>query len=146
MQRPRTTNHRAHTLPALERFCDGAAPPDRRIACPSSRLRAGGIKIGPLLRDVAIVVRAHHCYIFRDEAGLIIDYHVFKAYPKSPGQPNIVLWIAFKNGEAALDKSVEVEDVTKKVIGSIEFQNKARHFWNQYGNVLGTLDESDSIG
>jgi hypothetical protein len=50
------------------------------------------------------------------DAGLIIDYRVFRAYPKSPGQPNIILWIAFKNGEAALDKGVELEDVTKEVI------------------------------
>jgi hypothetical protein len=64
--------------------------------------------------------------------------HVFRACPKSPGQPNVTLWIDFKNGEAALDKGVELEDVTKKVISSIEFQNKARRFRNQYSRVLGT--------
>jgi hypothetical protein len=72
------------------------------------------------------------------KAGLIIDYKVFKATPKSPGQPNIILWITFKNGQAALDNGVELEDVAKKVIGSTEFQNKARQFRNQYRKVLGT--------
>jgi hypothetical protein len=72
------------------------------------------------------------------KAGLIIDYKVFSATPKSPGQPNMILWIVFKNGQAALDKGTEIEDVAKKVIGSTEFQNKARVFRNQYRKVLGT--------
>jgi hypothetical protein len=72
------------------------------------------------------------------KAGLIIDYKVFRATPKSPGQPNIILWITFKNGAAALDKGAEIEDVAKKVIGNTEFQNKARVFRNEYRKVLGT--------
>ena len=71
------------------------------------------------------------------KAGLITDYKVFRATPNSPNQPNIILWIAFKNGAAALDKGPELEDVAKKVIGSTEFQNKARVFRNQYRKVLG---------
>ena len=71
-------------------------------------------------------------------AGLITDYKVFRATPKSPGQPNMILWITFKNGAAALDKGVEIEDVAKKVIGSTKFQNKARAFRNEYRTVLGT--------
>src|SRR5947209_11568962 len=66
------------------------------------------------------------------KAGLITDYKVFRATPNSPNQPNIILWIVFKNGAAALDKGPELEDVAKKVIGSTEFQNKARAFRNQY--------------
>src|SRR3984885_14420475 len=72
------------------------------------------------------------------KAGLIIDYKVFRATPKSPDQPNIYLWIAYKNAAAALDKGVELEDVVKKVIGSTEVQNKARAFRNEYRKVLGT--------
>ena len=72
------------------------------------------------------------------KAGLIIDFKVFSATPKSPGEPNVILWITFKNGQAALDNGVELEDVAKKVIGSTEFQNKARQFRNQYRKVLGT--------
>ncbi|MGO9852755.1 MAG: hypothetical protein ACLPTM_14220 [Steroidobacteraceae bacterium] len=71
-------------------------------------------------------------------AGLIIDYKVFRATPKSPDQPNVILMITFKNGMAALDKGVELEDVAKKVIGSTEVQNKARAFRNEYRKVLGT--------
>jgi len=72
------------------------------------------------------------------QAGLVIDYKVYRATPNSPGQPNVILWIVFKNGAAALDSGVEQENVAKKVIGSTEFQNKARVFRNQYRKVLGT--------
>ena len=69
-------------------------------------------------------------------AGLIIDYKVLKLTPKSPDQPNISLCITFKNGAAALDKGVELEEVAKKVIGSTEVQNKARAGRNEYRRVV----------
>jgi hypothetical protein len=72
------------------------------------------------------------------KAWLIIDYKVFSATPKSPDQPNIYLWITFKNAAAALDKGVELEDVAKKVICSTECQNKARVARSEYRKVLGT--------
>ena len=71
------------------------------------------------------------------KGGLIIDYKVFRATPKSPDQPNIILWITYKN-MAALDKGIELEAVAKKVIGSTEVQNKARVGRNEYRKVLGT--------
>ena len=71
------------------------------------------------------------------KAGLIIHYKAVRATPKTPDQPNIFLMITFKNGAAALDKGVELEEVAKKVIGSTEVQNKARVGRNQYRKVLG---------
>src|ERR1700689_2292336 len=71
------------------------------------------------------------------KAGLIIDYKVFRLTPKLPDQPNIILWITYKN-LAALDKGVAQEAVAKKVIGSTEVQNKARVGRNEYRKVLGT--------
>ena len=71
------------------------------------------------------------------KAGLIIDYKVFRANPKSPDQPNIFLMITYKN-MAALDKGVEEEEVAKKVICNTECQNKARVVRNGYRKVLGT--------
>jgi hypothetical protein len=70
------------------------------------------------------------------KAGLIIDYKVFQATPKSPDQPNIIFFRTFKN-MAALDKDVEQEEVAKKVICSTECQNKARVGRNDYRKVLG---------
>ena len=72
------------------------------------------------------------------KAGLIIDYKVFRATPKSPDQPNIILMITYKNGMAALDKGVELEAVAKKVICSTECQNKARVARSEYRKVLGS--------
>jgi len=72
------------------------------------------------------------------KAGLIVDYKAFRATPKTPDQPNVILMITFKNGMAALDKGVELEDVAKGVIGNTEAQNKARAFRNEYRRVLGT--------
>ena len=71
------------------------------------------------------------------KAGLIIDYKVFRLTPKSPDQPNIYLWITYKNAAAALDKGVELEDVAKKVISNTEGQNKARVARNEHRKVLG---------
>jgi hypothetical protein len=70
-------------------------------------------------------------------AGLIIDYKAVRATPKTPDQPNIFLMITFKDGAAALDKGVQLEEVAKKVIGSTEVQNKARVGRNEYRKVLG---------
>jgi hypothetical protein len=69
------------------------------------------------------------------KAGIIIDYKVFSATPQSPDHPSIILWITYKN-MAALDRSVEEEEIAKKVIGSTEYQNKARVARNEYRKVL----------
>ena len=72
------------------------------------------------------------------KAGLILDYKAVRATPKTPDQPNIFLMITFKDGAAALDKGVEIEEVARQVIGSTEVQNKARVGRNEYRKVLGT--------
>jgi uncharacterized protein YdeI (YjbR/CyaY-like superfamily) len=71
------------------------------------------------------------------KAGLIIDYKVFSFTPPgyTPNQPNVILWITYKN-MAALDQDAEQEDVAKKVIGSTEFQNKKRVERSEYRKVL----------
>jgi hypothetical protein len=76
------------------------------------------------------------------KAGLVIDYKVLRATPKTPDQPNIYLLITYKNMAASVgdngDKSAEFEAVTEKVIGSLEFQNKKRLERGEYRKVLGT--------
>jgi L-rhamnose mutarotase len=75
------------------------------------------------------------------KAGIIIDYKVFQASPKSPDQPNIFLYLTFKNmaayGGNIGDKGIEQEYVARKVIGSTEFQNKKRVERSEYRKVLG---------
>jgi len=72
------------------------------------------------------------------KAGLVIDYKVFQLTPKTSDQPNIYLWITFKNGAAALDKGVELEYVARKVIGSTEYQNKKRVERGEYRKFMGS--------
>jgi hypothetical protein len=75
------------------------------------------------------------------KAGIIIDYKVFQASPKSPDQPNIFLYLTFKNmaayGGNIGDKGIEEEYVARKAIGSTEFQNKKRVERSAYRKVLG---------
>ena len=71
------------------------------------------------------------------KAGLIIDYKIFTAIPKSEDEPNIFRMITYEN-MAALDKGIELEAVAKQVIGTTEVQNKARVSRNEYRQLLGS--------
>src|SRR5262245_9614426 len=71
-------------------------------------------------------------------AGLIVDYKVFQATPRSPDQPNIYLAITYRNAAAALDNGVELEYVARNVICSTACQNEARVARNGFRKVLGT--------
>jgi L-rhamnose mutarotase len=71
------------------------------------------------------------------KAGLIIDYKIFAASPKTPDQPNIFRMVTYKN-MAALDEGIEREAVAKQVIGRTEVQNEARVARNEYRKLLGT--------
>ena len=76
------------------------------------------------------------------KAGLIIDYRVFRASPKSPDEPNVYLEITYKNMAAYAgdigDKADEFEAVTEKVICNSACQNQARVRRNEFRKVLGT--------
>ena len=76
------------------------------------------------------------------QAGLIVAYKVCRANPRSPDQPNLFLMITYEDMAAFAgdigDKAAELEAVAGKVIGSIEVQNEARAFRNEYRKVLGT--------
>ena len=76
------------------------------------------------------------------KAGLIIDYKVFQAEPKSPDQPNVYLEITYKNMAAYAgnigDNADAFEAVTEKVICSSACQDQARVHRNEIRKVLGT--------
>ena len=57
----------------------------------------------------------------KKKAGLIVDYKVFSARPKSPDEPNVMLMLTYKN-MAGLDRAAEEEAVADKVIGSATFR------------------------
>jgi len=76
------------------------------------------------------------------KAGLIVDYKVFQASPKSPDEPNVYLEITFRNMAAYAgdigDNAGAFEAVTEKVICSSACQNQARVHRNEIRKVLGT--------
>ena len=76
------------------------------------------------------------------KAGLIIDYRVFRASPKSPDQPNVYLEITYKDMAAYAgdigDAADAFEAVTEKVICSSACQDQARVHRNGFRKVLGT--------
>ena len=73
----------------------------------------------------------------KKKEGLLVDYKVFSARPKSPNEPNVILMLTYKN-MAGLDKAAEEEAVAEKVIGSADVQNKARVERSEYRKVLGS--------
>ncbi len=76
------------------------------------------------------------------KAGIIIDYKAFESSPKSPDQPNVFLFLTFRNMAAYAgdigDKGIEAEYVARQIICNTECQNKARALRNGYREVLGT--------
>jgi len=57
------------------------------------------------------------------QAGLILDFRVFSAQPRTPNDPDIILTVTYPNF-AALDKSNEADAVSAKVVGTAAVQSK----------------------
>lgn len=73
----------------------------------------------------------------KKKAGLIIDYKVFTARPKTPEEPNVIFMITYAN-MAAFDRRIEEDAVAVKMVGSPKDQNKARVDRSSYRKNLGS--------
>lgn len=73
----------------------------------------------------------------KKKAGLIVDYKVFTARPKTPEEPNVIFMITYRN-MAALDRRAEEDAVAVEMIGTAKEQNKARVDRSAYRKNLGT--------
>jgi hypothetical protein len=71
------------------------------------------------------------------KAGLILDYNIYSATPRSPKDPDLVLTIVYAN-MAALDRSEEADAVAAKTMGSMAEQNKASMDREAMRQVLGS--------
>jgi len=70
-------------------------------------------------------------------AGIIVDYAVYSATPRSPSEPDLYLVTTFKN-MAALDGLDEKTDaIYEKVMGSMDQQNAATVARGKMRTVLG---------
>ena len=73
----------------------------------------------------------------KKKAGLIIDYKVFAARPKTPEEPNVIFMITYPN-MASFDRRAEEDKFAVKMIGSAKDQDKARVERSTYRKNLGS--------
>lgn len=73
----------------------------------------------------------------KKKAGVIIDYKVFAARPKTPEEPNVIFMITYTN-MASLDRRAEEDAFAIKMIGSAKDQNMARVDRSSYRKNLGS--------
>ena len=73
----------------------------------------------------------------KKKAGLIIDYKVFAARPKTPEEPNVIFMITYPN-MASFDRRQEEDVFAINMIGSAKDQNKARVDRSSYRKNLGS--------
>ncbi len=71
------------------------------------------------------------------KAGLILDYNIYSATPRSPEDPDLLLTITYPN-MAALDRNEEAEALAVKTIGSMASQNQSAIDREALREVLGS--------
>ncbi|MEQ1801176.1 MAG: hypothetical protein ABL989_04580 [Gammaproteobacteria bacterium] len=71
------------------------------------------------------------------KAGLIVDYAIYSATPRSPQDPDLLLTITYAN-MAALDRTEEFEAQSVKTVGSMPAQNQAAMDRESLREVLGS--------
>ena len=73
----------------------------------------------------------------KKKAGVIIDYKVFAARPKTPEEPNVIFMITYPS-MASFDRRAEEDKFAVKMIGSAKDQDKARVERSAYRKNLGS--------
>jgi hypothetical protein len=71
------------------------------------------------------------------KAGLILDYSIYSATPRSPQDPDLLLTITYPN-MAALDRSEEGDALAVKTVGSMAAQSQAAIDREALREVLGS--------
>ena len=72
------------------------------------------------------------------KAGLVLDYKVYAATPRSPADPDVILTVVYPN-YAALDKTAEFDALSAQVAGTLSTQNKAYGDRGAIREVLGGM-------
>ena len=71
------------------------------------------------------------------KAGLITDYAIYSALPRSPQDPDLLLTITYPN-MAALDRTEEADAVAERTVGTMTAQNQAALDRESLREVLGS--------
>ena len=77
----------------------------------------------------------------RDEqkkAGIILDYAIYSASPRSPNDPDLYMTITYKNMAALDGLDDRVEPIMKKIFASRDASNKAAADRESLREILGT--------
>ncbi|HLX25018.1 MAG TPA: hypothetical protein VKR38_16845 [Usitatibacter sp.] len=72
------------------------------------------------------------------KAGLVLDYKVYAATPRTPADPDVILTVVYPN-YAALDKNADFDALSQQVAGTITTQNKAYGDRGAIREVLGGM-------
>jgi hypothetical protein len=72
------------------------------------------------------------------KAGIILDYSVWQAFPRTPHDPDLYLTIVFKNWAAFDGLREREEPIEKKVWGSLSASDKASIDREKIREVLGS--------
>ena len=72
------------------------------------------------------------------KAGLVLDYKVYSAAPRTPADPDVILTVVYPN-YAALDKTAEFDALSQQVAGTITSQNKSYGDRGASREVLGGM-------
>jgi hypothetical protein len=71
------------------------------------------------------------------KAGLIMDYSVYEAQPRTPQDADLILAVTYPN-MAALDRTDEADAIRAKVMGSLEAQDKGMMDRESMRELLGS--------
>jgi hypothetical protein len=71
------------------------------------------------------------------KAGLVTDYKVYAATPRSPNEPDVILSVTYPN-MAALDRNREFDSIGSQVAGTFSEQNKGFADRGSMRDVLGS--------
>jgi hypothetical protein len=78
------------------------------------------------------------------KAGLVTEYHVYSAEPRTPNDANVILTVTHPNW-AAFDKVAEFDAVTVKVEGSIKAADKSFGDRASIRDVIGSQNVQELI-
>jgi hypothetical protein len=72
------------------------------------------------------------------KAGLVIDYHVYTAEPRSPNDPDIYLVVTYKNWAALDGIGSKLDAVSEQLEGSLEKADQSEAARGKIRTVLGS--------
>lgn len=72
------------------------------------------------------------------KAGLIIDYHVYTAEPRSPNDPDIYLVVTYKNWAALDGLGAKFDAVSEQLEGSLDKADQAQAARGKIRTILGS--------